>query len=69
MSGKYGRLDIPQINREEPVFILCAQDKLTEPTIEMHRLLVASHECQLVERLQKKIESFRQWQGVKEMPD
>ncbi len=69
LSGKYGRLDIPRIGEEEPVFILRAQDKLAEPTIEMYRLLVASHGCQIAEGLQKEIESFRQWPGIKKMPD
>jgi len=69
LSGKYGRLDIPRIGEEEPVFILRAQDKLAEPTIEMYRLLVASHGCQIADALQKEIESFRQWQGIKKMPD
>ncbi|MBA7486248.1 hypothetical protein ES707_21804 [subsurface metagenome] len=69
LSGKYGRLDIPRIGEEEPIFILRAQDKLAEPTIEMYRLLAASHGCQLAEALYKEIESFRQWPGVKKMPD
>jgi len=69
LSGKYGRLDIPRIGEKEPIFILRAQDKLAEPTIEMYRLLAASHGCQLAEALHKEIESFRQWPGVKKMPD
>ncbi len=69
LSGKYGRLNIPRIGEEEPVFIIRAQDKLAEPTIEMYRLLAASHGCQLAEVLPKEIESFRQWQGIKKMPD
>ena len=69
LSGKYGRLDIPRIGAEEPVFILRAQDKLAEPAIEMYRLLAASHGCQLAKTLQKEIDSFRQWKGVKKLPD
>ena len=30
VSGKYGKLDIPKIGEDEPVFILRAQDKLAE---------------------------------------
>ena len=45
LSGKYGRLDIPRIGVEEPVFILRAQDKLAEPAIEMYQLLAVSHGC------------------------
>ena len=28
ISGKYGRVNIPEIGADEPVFILRAQDKL-----------------------------------------
>lgn len=69
LSGKYGRLDIPRIGAEEPVFILRAQDKLAEPAIEMYRVLVASHGCLLAEALQREIDSFHQWQGAKKLPD
>jgi hypothetical protein len=69
LSGKYGRLDIPRIGAEEPVFVLRAQDKLAGPAIEIYRVLVASHGCQLAQVLQKEIDSFRQWQGSKKLPD
>lgn len=69
LSGKYGKLNIPRIGEEEPVFILRAQDRLAEPAIEMYRLLAASHGCRLAEGLQKEVESFRQWKGTKKLPD
>lgn len=69
LSGKYGRLSIPRIGEEEPVFILRAQDKLAEPAIEMYRLLAASHGCELAKGLQKEVASFRQWKGTKKLPD
>lgn len=69
VSSKYGKLAIPRIGEEEPVFILRAQDKLAEPTIEMYRLLAASHGSQLVSTLQKEVDRFRQWKGTKKMPD
>ncbi len=69
VSGKYGRLDIPKIGRDEPVFILRAQDKLAGPAIEMYRQLAASHSSKVVEALQKEIDSFRLWQGTKKIPD
>jgi hypothetical protein len=69
LSGKYGRLDIPGIGSDEPVFILRAQDILAEPAIEMYRLLAASHNCPLAETLRREIESFRNWQGNKKLPD
>lgn len=69
LSGKYGKLDIPRVGDEEPVFILRAQDKLAEPTIEMYRLLAASHDSQIAGAVQKEVERFRQWPGSKKMPD
>ena len=69
LSGKYGRLDIPRIGTDEPIFILRAQDKLAEPAIEMYRQLAASHGCEIAPALQREIDSFRQWQGKKKLPD
>jgi hypothetical protein len=69
LSGKYGRLDIPRVGKDEPVFILRAQDKLAAPAIEMYRQLAASHDSKVVGALQKEIDSFRQWKGTKEIPD
>lgn len=39
ISGKYGKVTIPKIGADEPVFILRAQDSLAGPAIEMYRLL------------------------------
>jgi len=69
LSGKYGKLTIPKVGDEEPVFILRAQDKLAEATIEMYRALVASHGSPLAGKLQKEIDTFRQWKGSGKMPD
>ena len=69
VSGKYGKVDIPKIGKDEPVFILRAQDTLAAPTIEMYRLLLASHQSPMVGNLEKEIASFRQWSGKKKMPD
>jgi hypothetical protein len=69
LSGKYGNVNVPAIGADEPVFILRAQDKLAEATIEMYRLLAASHGLSLAGALQKEIETFRQWKGQKKMPD
>jgi hypothetical protein len=69
LSGKYGKVDIPKIGEDEPVFILRAQDKLAEPAIEMYRSLTASHSSPLAEVLQKEIDAFRRWSGPKKMPD
>ena len=69
LSGKYGRLDIQKIAVEEPVFILRAQDALAETVIRMYQLLVASHGRPMASGLDREIQSFRNWPGLKKMPD
>ncbi len=69
LSGKYGRVSIPRIGDDEPVFILRAQDALAEPAIEMYQLLADSHKCELSPAVQKEIDSFHGWSGRKKMPD
>ena len=69
LSGKYGKLDISQIGKDEPIFILRAQDKLAAPTIEMYRLLLSSHQSPMVRSLEKEIDNFHRWSGKKKMPD
>jgi len=69
VSGKYGKLEIPKIGAEEPVFILRAQDNLAATTIQMYQLLAASHGCPLAKELDKEIQSFRKWPRPKKMPD
>jgi hypothetical protein len=69
ISTKYGKVNIPKIGDNEPVFVLRAQDKLAEATIGMYKLLVASHGSKLAASLDKEMESFRKWQGTKKLPD
>jgi hypothetical protein len=69
VSTKYGKVDITKIGADEPVFILRAQDKLAEVTIDIYRLLVASHGLKLADSLDKEIEAFRKWPGFKKLPD
>jgi hypothetical protein len=69
VSGKYGKLNIPKIGADEPVFILRAQDKLADAAIEMYRALVVSHGRQLAKDLQKEIDAFKKWPGSKKLPD
>lgn len=69
LSGKYGKLDIPKITAEEPVFILRAQDILAAPVIRMYQLLAESHGRPIAAGLDKEIEIFRTWSGRKKMPD
>jgi len=51
------------------VFILRAQDKLAESTIEMYRLLATSHGSRVAQTLNQEIENFRKWPGKRKMPD
>jgi len=69
LSGKYGKVEIPKIGAEEPVFILRAQDILAATAIQMYQLLADSHGCPLAKELEKGIQSFRKWTGPKKMPD
>ena len=69
VSGKYGKIDIPTIGGDEPVFILRAQDKLAEYAIEMYRAMATSHASPVVETIDEQIEQFRSWAGQKKMPD
>jgi hypothetical protein len=69
ISGKYGKVDIPKIGTDEPVFILRAQDKLAEATIGIYRLLANTHHLKLTDSLQKEIDAFNKWSGMKKLPD
>jgi hypothetical protein len=69
VSGKYGKLDIPKIGQDEPVFILRAQDKLADQTIEIYKVLVSAHNQPMAKDLQKAIDAFRRWKGPKKAPD
>lgn len=69
ISSKYGKITIANVGEEEPVFILRSQDRLASATIEMYRILVATHGSKLADSLGSEIENFRKWQGKKKMPD
>ena len=69
ISGKYGKVSVPRIGENEPVFILRAQDQLAAPTIEMYKLLTASHDRKMADSLNKEVEKFHNWSGNKKMPD
>jgi hypothetical protein len=69
ISGKYGKVTIPRIGENEPVFILRAQDQLAAPAIEMYKLLTASHDRKMAASLDKEAEKFRYWSGNKKLPD
>jgi hypothetical protein len=69
ISGKYGRVDIPRIGEDEPVFILRAQDALAAGMVEIYRVLVGSHGSPMASALEEEIERFKKWQGKRKMPD
>ncbi len=69
ISGKYGKLNIPNINDEEPVFILRAQDKLADTAIGIYRLLAYSHGCDIADSVQKEVDEFQRWSGTRKLPD
>jgi hypothetical protein len=69
VSSKYGKVNISRIGENEPVFILRAQDELAESAIRMYKDLAASHESKIAKSLDKEIETFHKWQGVKKLPD
>jgi len=69
ISGKYGKINIPNIGEEEPVFVLRAQDQLAVYAIEMYHLLTASHGASVSRSLDDEITTFKHWQGRKKMPD
>jgi hypothetical protein len=69
VSGKYGKVSIPKIGENEPIFVLRAQDKLAGLAIEMYRALAASHGSPLAKTLQKEIDAFHRWTGAKKIPD
>jgi len=69
VSQKYGKLAIPRIDDNEPIFILRARDALAESAIQMYRLLAEAHGCSLGERIYEEIEAFQRWTGEKQLPD
>jgi hypothetical protein len=69
ISGKYGKIDIPKIGDDEPVFILRAQDRLAQGIVEIYRVIAAMHDSPLTDKLDQEIERFRKWGGGRKMPD
>jgi len=69
LSCRHGKVDIPNIGTEEPVFILRAQDKLAGDAIVMYQVLAASHGAAVARGVETEIELFRKWQGKRKLPD
>ncbi|MDM7999562.1 MAG: hypothetical protein QUS33_06080 [Dehalococcoidia bacterium] len=68
ISRTYGKLIIPMIGDNEPVFILRGQDILAQSAIEMYRLLAEAHGCKVADALAGEINNFREWPGEKRLP-
>jgi hypothetical protein len=68
VSQTYGKVAIPSVGEDEPVFILRAQDRLAESAIQMYRLLAEAHGCQVSDTLSEEIASFREWRGQRRLP-
>lgn len=68
LSHTYGKLDIPMIGENEPVFILRGQDILAQSAIEMYRMLAEAHGCTVAQALASEISNFREWPGEKKLP-
>ena len=69
ISGKYGKLDIPNIGDDEPVFILRAKDRLAGPMVEIYRVMTEAHDRGMSEDLAKQIKAFADWPGPRKLPD
>jgi len=69
ISGKYGKVTIPRIGEDEPVFILRAQDRFAQGMIEIYKVIASFHDSPLGTELDREIERFRAWTGRRKMPD
>jgi len=69
VSGKYGKIDIPNVDPDEPIFILRAQDQLAEAVLEIYRILAAFHQTPNADQMNEEVARFREWPGAKKMPD
>ncbi len=69
VSGKYGKVDIPHIGEDEPVFILRAQDRLAETAISIYRSLAQSHGAEVADGVEREIDLFKSWEGRRKLPD
>ena len=68
-DNKYGDIDIPAINEDEPVFILRGQDVLAPITIRFYQELRRSAgDREGAEDINLAIKRFEVW-GTKKLPD
>ena len=68
LSQVYGRLQIPMVGEDEPVFVIRAQDLLAESAMQIFRLPAEAHGCQAGPVLTKEISGFRQRQAERRLP-
>ena len=68
VSRTYGRLSIPAVDEDEPVFILRAGDLLAQMAIEAYQVLAEAHGCQVAQATAAEIRSFRGWPGERRLP-
>jgi hypothetical protein len=69
LSGKYGKLNIPKIGEDEPVFILRVRDTLALPAIEIYKVLATFYGSVMAPSLEKEVKTFQEWKGPKKLPD
>jgi hypothetical protein len=69
VSGKYGKISIPKVGEDEPVFVLRGQDRFAEGMIKIYKVIASFHDSPLVSELDREIERFRKWPGRRKMPD
>jgi hypothetical protein len=68
-SSKYGKVNIPGLDEDEPIFILRAQDKIALPAIEAYRMIAVARNALIAARMNNEIDKFRKWKGPKKLPD
>ncbi|MEE4609041.1 MAG: hypothetical protein V2L15_09140 [Desulfobacteraceae bacterium] len=69
ISAKYGKIDIPGINPDEPIFVLRAQDRLAQGMVEIYKVIAGQHGASVVADLDREIARFHDWAGKRKMPD
>jgi hypothetical protein len=69
ISGKYGKIDIPVIQADEPFFVLRAQDRLARGMVEIYKVIAEQHGASIASDLAREIARFRDWGGKRKMPD
>jgi hypothetical protein len=71
IEGKYGRIDVPGIPDDEPIFIFRAQDRLAEKVVRSYAgLLSLLHQDrkEMIAAVMEAADRMKQW-PVKKTPD